>query len=174
MSGPPHDSGDLVVIREAPFNAESPPAALARELTPARHVYVRSNFATPALAGDDHRVTVGGAVRSAFAISVGELRAMPRATATVTMECAGNDRVSMRPLPPGELWRSGAVSTARWTGVPLHLLLERAGVAPEAVEILVEGADRGPVDDEAAVIPFARALPLAPALVPRVLLAGGM
>jgi DMSO/TMAO reductase YedYZ molybdopterin-dependent catalytic subunit len=167
----PHDPTGLVVIRQAPFNAESPPAALERELTPAAQVYVRSNFATPALPGDDHRIAVGGVVREPFAITVGELRALSRATATVTMECAGNDRLSMRPLPPGELWRSGAVSTARWTGVPLRALLERAGVASDAVEILVEGADRGQVDDEPGVVAFARSLPLADALDPRVLLA---
>lgn len=171
MTRPPHDSPDLVVVRHTPLNAESPPAALERDVTPAAHVYVRSNFAVPALPGDDHRITIGGAVREPFSIGVAELRAMPRATATVTMECAGNDRVSMRPLPPGELWRSGAVSTARWSGVPLRELLGRAGVAPDAVEILVEGADRGLVDDEPGTISFARSLPVREALDPRVLLA---
>jgi DMSO/TMAO reductase YedYZ molybdopterin-dependent catalytic subunit len=77
------------------------------------------------------------------------------------MECAGNDRVAMRPLPAGEPWRTGAVSTAEWTGVPLADLLDAAGLRAEAVEVLAAGADAGPRADAAAPGPvrFARSLP---------------
>src|SRR5512132_837158 len=175
MRDPHHHTADhLVVVKHAPFNAETPAAMLEREVTPSESVYVRSNFDMPSLAGDDHTIEVGGAVRSPFAVTVRELRAMAaraRTAETVTMECAGNDRLAMRPLPPGEPWRSGAVSTARWAGVPLRDLLERAGLAADAVEIVVEGADRGTVENEPGVIPFARSLPVAEATGPRVMLA---
>lgn len=162
---------DLEVVSHAPFNAETPEHALTRDVTSSRHVYVRSNFDVPQLDGDAHRIAVGGAVTSPYTLTVGELRAMPMRTVTVTMECAGNDRSSMRPPPAGEVWRSNAVSTARWTGVPLAAVLERAGVRSEAVEILAEGADAGTRDDADGRITFARALPVDVARHPDTLLA---
>lgn len=174
MSAPMHPGpDDLAVVKHAPLNAETPTHALAADVTPSRHVYVRSNFDFPRLDGDAHRLAVGGAVRAPFTITVGELRAMPLRTVTVTMECAGNDRSSMRPPPPGEVWKSGAVSTARWTGVPLSAVLERADVQPEAIEILAEGADAGVRDDALGTghTTFARALPVADALLADTLLA---
>ncbi|HEX5435825.1 MAG TPA: sulfite oxidase [Gemmatimonadaceae bacterium] len=172
MSAPPDPNTDtLVVVKPSPLNAETPTPALAAEVTPSRHVYVRSNFAHPQLDDGAHRIAVGGAVHSPFAIDMSELRALPMHTVVATMECAGNDRSSMRPPPPGELWRSGAVSTARWTGVPLAAVLERAGVHTEAVEILVEGADAGPREDSVGPVTFGRALPVADALQPDTLLA---
>lgn len=164
----------LVVVRHAPFNAECAPAALTREVTPSASVYVRSNFDVPTLSHDDHRIVVGGAVLAPIEITAGELRRLPHTTATVTMECAGNDRAAMRPLPSGEPWGRGAVSTAVWTGVPLRHVLERAGLADEAVEVLVEGADRGTVDDAPTAVPFARSLPVTEAVRGDVLLATEM
>jgi DMSO/TMAO reductase YedYZ molybdopterin-dependent catalytic subunit len=175
MSAPPYPAADeLVVVKPTPLNAETPTPALAAGVTPSRHVYVRSNFEHPRLEGDAHRIMVGGAVRAAFALTVDELHALPMRTVVATMECAGNDRSSMRPPPPGELWRSGAVSTAGWTGVPLASVLERAGVSADSAEILVEGADAGVRDDAAGPVTFGRALPLANAFHPDTLLALAM
>jgi DMSO/TMAO reductase YedYZ molybdopterin-dependent catalytic subunit len=49
----------------------------------------------------------------------------------------------MRPLPVGEPWGDYAVSTARWTGVPLRQVLEQAKPAAEGVEVRFTGADHG-------------------------------
>jgi len=76
------------------------------------------------------------------------------------MECAGNGRLGMTPLPSGAPWGHGAVSAAYWTGVPLRAVLERVGVRDDAIEILAEGGDG-----------FARALPIEDALDPSTLLA---
>ncbi|MCE2901772.1 MAG: sulfite oxidase [Gemmatimonas sp.] len=160
-----HPDAPLVVVRPHPLCAETPPAALRPAITPAASVYVRSNFPTPVL-DDAHQVAVRGAVRAPFAIGVNELAAMPQRTVVATVECAGNWRLGMDPVPIGEPWRYGAVSTAVWTGVPLQRLLERAGVAADAVEVLAVGADTGPRDDAEGVVTFARALPLPVALHP--------
>jgi len=68
---------------------------------------------------------------------------MPSETRVATLECAGNSRVFLIPQVPGAQWELGAVSNAEWTGVPLRALLERAGLAEDACEIALEGADRG-------------------------------
>ena len=48
----------------------------------------------------------------------------------------GNGRALFDPARRGREWGLGAVSTAEWTGVPLVEILDRAGVRPEAKEVL--------------------------------------
>ena len=52
---------------------------------------------------------------------------MPAFEYAVTLECAGNGRLAMRPLPTGEPWGDYAVSTARWKGALLSDVLALAG-----------------------------------------------
>src|SRR6266550_5197857 len=130
----------LQMINLAPFNAEAPPEALAGEITPTQLHYVRSNFAVPA---HDGTLEVGGAVENPTTLTLDDLRALPAVERAVTLECAGNGRLEMRPLPTGEPWGDYAVSTARWTGALLHEVLERAQPAADGVELRFEGADHG-------------------------------
>jgi DMSO/TMAO reductase YedYZ molybdopterin-dependent catalytic subunit len=150
---------DVEVIRDAPFNAETPEHGLRPAITPSRSVYIRSNFDIPRL-GDDHAIDVRGLVDRPLVVTARELRAMPQHTLLATMECAGNDRLDMRPLPTGEPWRHGALSTVSWTGVPLEALLARAGVTAGALEVEVGGADGGPRDDSDGTVRFARSIPI--------------
>ena len=68
---------------------------------------------------------------------------MPSETRTATLECAGNSRVFLVPQADGAQWELGAVGNAEWTGVPLAVLLEQAGLKGDVCEIVLEGADRG-------------------------------
>ena len=160
----------LQMINPAPYNAEAPPGALATDLTPSNLHYVRSNFAVPA---HDGTLEVGGAVQNPTALTLQDLRALPAMERAVTLECAGNGRLEMRPLPTGEPWGAYAVSTARWTGALLSDVLERARPAADGVDVRFEGADHGsyhlrPVlpDTNKDDLTFVRALPLAHAADP--------
>src|SRR3954464_2222402 len=102
----------LIMIAGMPFNAEAPPEALTGDITPTELHYVRSNFAVPA---HDGTLQIGGAVGHPRTLAVDALRAMPSVERVVTLECAGNGRLAMRPLPAGEPWGDYAVSTASWT-----------------------------------------------------------
>jgi DMSO/TMAO reductase YedYZ molybdopterin-dependent catalytic subunit len=131
----------LTMIHGMPYNAEAPREALVSDITPTEFHYVRSNFAVPT---HDGTLEIGGAVANPITITLEDLRAMPAVDRAVTLECAGNGRLSMRPLPTGEPWGDYAVSTARWTGVPLKHLLELAQPDADGVEVLFRGADHGP------------------------------
>jgi DMSO/TMAO reductase YedYZ molybdopterin-dependent catalytic subunit len=66
------------------------------------------------------------------------------------------------------LWELGAVGTAEWVGVPRAAILERAGVQPGAVEVILEGADSGEIREPAPFqtpgrVAYARSVPLAKA-----------
>lgn len=164
---------DLEVIRRSPFNAETPEHALRIPQTPSQHVYVRSNFDMPAL-DDSHVITVRGLVSNPLEMSARELSAMAQRTVTTTMECAGNDRMSMSPLPSGEPWRHGALSTASWTGVPLRDVIMRAGLQHAAAHLVFDGADTGTRDDAEGLLHFQRSLPVGDAMHADVLLALSM
>lgn len=155
------------------LNEEAPLRALADPLTPTELFYRRSNFVVPEIDAADWSLAIGGDVRTPLVLRLDDLQALPSRTVTVTMECAGNARAFVTPLPPGQPWALGAVSTATFTGVPLHAVLERAGVLDGAVEVLFVGADSGEVSPERTVR-FARSLPLALARHPDVLLAWEM
>ena len=160
----------LLMINPAPFNAEAPPEALAGQITPTELHYVRSNFAVPA---HDGTLEIGGAVDNPVILTLADLRAMPATERAVTLECAGNGRLDMRPLPIGEPWGDYAVSTARWTGALLHQVLALAHPAADGVDVRFEGADHGayhlqPILPETKKddLTFVRALPLAHAADP--------
>ncbi len=163
-------STDLEVVRQIPFNAETPFKALAKQETSVEKVYVRSNFDVPRLDAS-HTIEVVGAVDKRMVFSLSELEAMPQVSFSMTMECAGNDRVTMLPLPAGEPWQNGALSTVRYSGVPLARLLERVGLRTDAMEIVFRGADSGEREDAVGDVQFERSLSVSTALDPAVILA---
>jgi DMSO/TMAO reductase YedYZ molybdopterin-dependent catalytic subunit len=131
----------LVTVQPEPFNAESPPEVLDSAITPTELHYVRSNFALP---DHDGNLAVGGNVANPFTLTLDDLRAMSSVTLAVTFECAGNGRLGQTPMPVGEPWGWGAVSTAEWTGARLHEVLERAQPKAGAVDVRFQAADHGP------------------------------
>ena len=154
----------LQLINPAPYNAEAPHAGLVGEITPTEMHYVRSNFALPE---HDGTFEVGGAVGTPLTLTLDDLRALPAHERAVTLECAGNGRLQMRPLPTGEPWGDYAVSTARWRGALLSDVLAKAGPAADGVQVLFTGADHGayhlkPVlaETDRDDLAFERALPL--------------
>src|SRR5918993_4407507 len=154
----------LQMINPAPYNAEAPPEALMGDITPTAFHYVRSNFALPV---HDGTLEIGGAVEQPITLTLDDLRAMPAVERAVTLECAGNGRLEMRPLPIGEPWGDFAVSTARWKGAFLHEVLERAQPKADGVEVRFTGADHGAYHLQAVLaetnnddLTFARSLPL--------------
>jgi DMSO/TMAO reductase YedYZ molybdopterin-dependent catalytic subunit len=74
------------------------------------------------------RLTVGGLVDREVRFTYEELRSMPAVERYQTLECISNE-------VGGDL-----ISTARWVGIPVPVLLDRAGVDPAAVEVVFRAA----------------------------------
>jgi DMSO/TMAO reductase YedYZ molybdopterin-dependent catalytic subunit len=165
-----------IVRQQAPLNLEMNFAGLNRFVTPTSSFYVRNHFALPRIDQARWRLKITGAVEREVEFSLDDLKRLGPKTRRLLLECAGNGRVFLTPPARGVNWHLGAVGTAEWTGIPLGLLLEQAGVKAGAVEVVLEGADSGAIADPASPgpIPFARSLPLAKAQRPEVMLAWGM
>src|ERR1700730_13054324 len=145
-------STGMIIRQKEPKNLEAPFDRIDSYLTPAELFYIRSHFPTPNLDRASYRLRIDGAVRHPFVLTYYELRSIPAETRPAPLECAGNSRVFLVPQVPGAQWELGAAGNAEWTGVPLRTLLERAGLADDACEVVLEGADRG-VPKEGAIPP---------------------
>ncbi len=159
----------LVPVQTDPFNAETPIQALSEPITPTPLVYVRNHFNVPKIDPRAWRLAIDGMVDKPLRLSLADLQSLPRRKMVVTLECAGNGRTLIAPVPPGTPWRLGAVSTIRVTGTSLHHVLERAKIKRGATEVLFVGADKGEVKEQ-QIEPFARSLRLEVARNPDILL----
>jgi DMSO/TMAO reductase YedYZ molybdopterin-dependent catalytic subunit len=171
---PPYSSAGLIIRQKEPKNLETPFERIDSYLTPTELFYIRSHFPTPNLDAASYRLSIGGAVGRPLSLSYEELRNMPSETRIATLECAGNSRVFLVPQVQGAQWELGAAGNAEWTGVPLRALLERAELADDACEIVLEGADRGIPQHEprpSDPILYLWSVPRAKALQPEVLIA---
>ena len=79
-----------------------------------------------------------------MSFSYDELTALPSVARTVAIECAGNGRrlfASQQGMEVrGTPWGLGAIGVARWRGVPLAEVLERAGIRDDAVDLMPAGS----------------------------------
>ncbi|MBV9078974.1 MAG: sulfite oxidase [Methylobacteriaceae bacterium] len=169
----------LIVRQSSPLNLEYPFSTLDDFLVPQDRFYVRNHFPCPRVERDGWRLKVGGEVARELSLGLDDLHALPAVTLPAVMECAGNGRVFYEPAKEGLQWANGAVGNASWTGVRLDDVLDRAGLRDGAVEVVLVGADRGPVDggkktSSPGPIAFARSLPLTKARSDGVVLAYAM
>ena len=130
-------------LQLATRNRGMPLEALRYDLTPTGLHYLLIHFDIPFVDPRTWRLRFKGAVGRSFETSLEEIQALPRVSQAVTLECAGNGRARLSPRPVSQPWLYEAIGTAEWTGTRLGPLLERAGLADSAVEIVFTGADRG-------------------------------
>jgi DMSO/TMAO reductase YedYZ molybdopterin-dependent catalytic subunit len=127
-------------------------SGLSPRITPNDRFYVvNEELLYPDIDPSTWRLEIGGVVDRPFALTYRELRSLPAVEQFQTLECISN-KVGGR-----------LISTARWTGVPMMALLDRAGIRPGAVEVVSRSVDG-----------YADSIPLHEAMRPSVLLAIGM
>jgi len=130
-------------------NHAMPLEALRWPITPVGLHYLLIHYDVPLVDPSTWRLEVGGLVDRASSFSLDDLRALPATELVATMECAGNGRALLEPRPLSQPWLEGAVGTARWVGAPLEVVLDRAGLAESAVEVVFTGLDHGVEGGEA-------------------------
>ncbi len=105
-----------------------------------------------------YRVAIHGAVKSPRSLSLGEvLKAGEHVEFAAVNQCAGNGRGLFEPRVAGAQWANGAMSNAKWRGVRLRDLLDKAGVSADAKFVRVKGLDN-PLAEEAPH--FAKSIPI--------------
>ncbi len=112
-------------------------------VTPIGMHYLLTHFDIPHVDPATYELPVTGRVRNPLKLTLEGIRARPKVTMPVMMECGGNGRAHLSPRPVSAPWYDEAVGCAEWTGTPLRPILEEAGLLDDAVEILFSGHDRG-------------------------------
>jgi DMSO/TMAO reductase YedYZ molybdopterin-dependent catalytic subunit len=164
----------LIVRMQEPRNLETPHSLLFRGGT--ENFFVRSHFAVPEVDAKGFKLTVEGHVGNKLELTLADLKKMEAVSRDSVLECAGNGRVFLVPQARGLQWGHGAVGQAKWTGVALGAVLERAKVKAGAGDVVLVGADKGTIADPATpgTINFDRGIPLAKAKKDETLLAWNM
>ncbi|HEY4230300.1 MAG TPA: sulfite oxidase [Thermoanaerobaculia bacterium] len=146
----------LLQMNGYPLDAETPLDLLTTYLTPNDLFFVRHHWNPTFPDASTWRLTVDGEVDRPLSLSLADLKAMPRASETCILQCAGNGRSLHRPIVPGVQWRYGAVGNAKWTGVRVRDVLEKAGLKAGVRHLHTFGTDKPPEK----VPPFHRSVEL--------------
>lgn len=150
----------LIVRMNEPRNLETP---LDHLFAGSDKFFVRSHFAVPEVDAKGFKLTVEGHVENKLELTLGDLKQMKPVMREMLLECAGNGRVFLTPAVPGLQWGHGGVGQAKWTGVPLGAILERAKLKAGAGDVVLIGTDKGTVLNSPGAIHFDRGIPLAKA-----------
>lgn len=140
-------------------------------LTPNDAFFVRYHLADIPLEIDPtaFRIEVKGKVVSPLSLSLDDLKnGFDPVELVAVHQCSGNSRGFFDPRVGGGQAGNGLMGNARWKGVPLKSILEKAGVSAGSVEVSFGGLD-GPVIPETP--DFAKSLKLDHALDGEVMLA---
>ncbi len=159
-------------INDRPPCLETPWKYFQTDITPNDAFYVRwhlQQLPEPDL--KTWKLKLHGHVDKPLEFSMDQLRQMEPISIVAVNQCSGNSRGLFVPAIPGAQWTNGAMGNAKWTGVRLRDLLQRAGIKSGAVDVTFTGMDKG---GPATVPDYVKSIPLAQALRPEVLLAYDM
>jgi DMSO/TMAO reductase YedYZ molybdopterin-dependent catalytic subunit len=142
-------------------------------ITPNNAFFVRYHLADVPLNIDPDKFTleIKGKVDRPLKLSLKDIRKLPAVELVAVNQCSGNSRGFSDPRVAGGQLGNGAMGNARWRGVPLKTVLDKAGVQQGAKQVTFNGMDR-PVMD--GTPDFVKALDIDHALDGEVMLAYGM
>jgi len=118
-------------------------------ITPNDAFFVRYHLADIPLSIDPetYRLEIKGKVEKSLSLSLADLKAMDAVEIVAVNQCSGNSRGLVEPRVAGGQLANGAMGNARWKGVPLKAVLDKAGVQAGARQVTFNGLD-GPVVPE--------------------------
>jgi DMSO/TMAO reductase YedYZ molybdopterin-dependent catalytic subunit len=136
--------GALILQRTRPPLLETPFEVFDQSVfTPNDRFFVRWHWALipTEVNVDTFRLAVHGHVNRNLSLSLNDILALPQMELAAVNQCSGNSRGYFQPRVPGGQWSNGSMGNARWTGVRLKDVLDRARVKAGAVQVRFNGMD---------------------------------
>lgn len=164
----------MIGLTERPPQLETPFSVFNESvITPNDAFFVRYHLADIPLDIDPDKFTLAikGKVDKPLTLSLADIKKMPAVELVAVNQCSGNSRGFFTPRVAGGQLGNGAMGNARWRGVPLKTVLDKAGVQSGAKQVMFSGLD-GPVVDKTP--DFAKALDIDHARDGEVMLAYAM
>lgn len=141
----------LILLTARPPQLETPFGVFNDSvITPNDAFFVRYHWAGIPTSIDlqTYRLRVGGNVNTPLELSLADLKQLADGVELVAVnQCSGNSRGFSTPRVNGGQLANGAMGNARWTGVPLSKVLEKAGVKAGSLQVAFNGLDKPPVGD---------------------------
>ena len=140
------EKGEMILQRTRPPLLETPFAVYDKGVfTPNDQFFVRWHLATIPESVDvaTFRLSVTGHVEKELSLSLTDILGLPRFDIAAVNQCSGNSRGYVAPRVPGAQWGHGAMGNAKWTGVRLRDVLDKAGIKSGAVQVQFNGLDEG-------------------------------
>jgi sulfite dehydrogenase len=138
----------MIVLTSRPPQLETPFSVFDEGvLTPNDAFFVRYHLADIPLQIDldTFHLEIKGKVDRPLSLSVDDLKKRFEPVEIVAVnQCSGNSRGFLEPRVAGGQLANGAMGNARWKGVPLRALFDKAGVQAGAIQVSFNGLD-GPV-----------------------------
>jgi sulfane dehydrogenase subunit SoxC len=124
-------------------HARTPHQMLNGTVTPNSLHFTINHSGIPDIDPAQHKLVIHGMVKQPLAFTLDTLSRYPLVTRMAFVECAGNSATmfSNEPIQASAQAIHGLVSNAEWTGVPLSILLDEAGIDRSAKWLIAEGAD---------------------------------
>jgi sulfite dehydrogenase (cytochrome) subunit A len=118
-------------------------------ITPNNAFFVRYHLAQVPLDIDPDKFTVEikGKVDHPLKLSLKDIKKLPAVELVAVNQCSGNSRGFFDPRVAGGQLGNGAMGNARWRGVPLKTVLDKAGVQQGVKQVSFNGMDQ-PVTDK--------------------------
>ncbi len=143
------EKATMILQRSRPPLLETPFETFDDKIfTPNDQFYVNwrwGNFPTK-IDPASFRLAVHGNVDRALSLSLSDLvMGLPRVELTAVDQDPGNSRGFFQSRVPGAQWGNGAMGNAKWTGVRLRDVLDRAGVQAGSVQARFRGLERADV-----------------------------
>jgi DMSO/TMAO reductase YedYZ molybdopterin-dependent catalytic subunit len=140
----------MILQRSRPPLLETPFEVFDKGVfTPNDQFYVRWHWAVipTEVDVDKFRLAVRGHVNEVLSLSLKQIMSLPRVEVAAVNQCSGNSRGFFEPPVAGGEWANGSMGNARWIGVRLKDVLDRAGVKAGAVQVRFNGMDEPVVSD---------------------------
>jgi len=118
-------------------------------ITPAPlHFMQQHSSEFPEIDAQQHRLTIHGLVDRPLSFTVNELKRLPSVSRIHFLECHGNSSPANHGAGNPNMglpvqFIHGMTSCSEWSGVPLSVLLNEAGLKKEASWLVLEGGDAG-------------------------------
>ena len=142
--------GAMILQRTRPPLLETPFEVFDEgTFTPNNRFYVRWHWAVIPTEVDVNafRLEVKGHVNAPLSLTLRELYNLPRVELAAVNQCSGNSRGLFQPRVPGAQWGNGAMGNAKWVGVRLRDVLDRAGVQAGATVVRFGALDQPVVQE---------------------------
>ncbi|HKW90127.1 MAG TPA: molybdopterin-dependent oxidoreductase [Candidatus Acidoferrales bacterium] len=136
----------MVLLTDRPVQLETPRHYFLDAITPNDAFFVRWHLEGIPNEVDlkSWRLRIEGNVATPLELSFTDLmRKFEPVTFAAVNQCSGNSRSRFTPRVAGGQWGNGAMGCARWTGARFRDVLKMAGVKASAVQVQMQGLERG-------------------------------